>query len=141
MKSMTSRFNLLENHLLKQIITFTGVGLIATFIHAFFFLLCLESTLTTPQTANFIAFLLAFIFSYWGQTNITFSSKKNQRNIKIFGKFVITATIGFLMNAVWVYITQSVLLINPQWAVLGIGLLTPAITFFFLSKWVYKEQK
>jgi len=139
-KKQVIRLKQNKSKFLEVIIKFASVGLIATLIHAAIFWIFLELAITPPQTANLIAFLCAFLFSYWGQTNITFSTSLQDNKLAIFTKFSITATFGYVLNSAWVFITQETLSINPQWAVIGIGLITPIITFIFLSNWVYKDK-
>jgi putative flippase GtrA len=132
-----SKTDFLQNTLFQKLIKFLGVGVFATLIHVSLFWLLLEFQTFKPQGANLIAFVVAFVFSYWGQTNITFKNTPSGNNLGTFNKFVIVAIVGYLLNSFWVFSTESLLIINSKWSIVGIGLLTPIITYLGLSKWVY----
>jgi putative flippase GtrA len=125
---------------IQKLFKFLSVGTIATLIHSIIFWLCLEFNFSGAHLANSIAFIVAFLFSYWGQTYITFALQKKQltSSISIFNKFFVTAMFGYALNSLWVYITDSIFLVNPQWAIIGIGFITPVLTFIVMAKWVYK---
>ncbi|GAB3001845.1 GtrA family protein [Psychrosphaera aestuarii] len=125
--------------ILKRISKFFSIGLLATFIHISVYSCALSFELASAQKANFVGFVIAFIFSFVGQTFITFELKKSEFTATVFIKFCSIAILGYLINAFWVYCIKEVLSLNPQWAVVAIAVLTPAVTFLFLSKWVYKE--
>jgi len=125
--------------ILKRISKFFSVGLLATLIHIGVYSGILSFALASAQTANFLGFVIAFVFSFIGQTFITFELKKGEFTPTVFIKFCSIALLGYLLNAFWVFCINELLSLNPQWAVVAIAGLTPAVTFLFLSKWVYKE--
>ena len=124
---------------LGRVSKFFSIGLLATLIHIGIYSLILLFELATAQIANFIGFLLAFIFSFFGQTFFTFELTKKEFTPSVFIKFCVTAVIGFLLNAFWVFFIDVLLSLNPQWDVIAIAGVTPLVSYLFLSKWVYKE--
>jgi putative flippase GtrA len=121
-----------------KVIQFILVGGGATFVHIVIYSFLIRYDLANPQFSNAFGFLVAFFVSFIGHTKHTFSHVETKRSTS-FNKFVITAAIGYIFNAMWVFIIENVFSIDPLWSIVGIGFLTPILTFIILNKWVFRK--
>jgi len=121
----------------NKIFKFAIVGVLATFVHSACYFALLESQLASPQQANILGFLCAFFLSFFGQMKFTFN-KKGTINKSQFFRFSIASGFSFLLNAFWVFAITDILSINPDYALLGIIVLTPILSFFIMNRWVFK---
>jgi putative flippase GtrA len=123
-----------------QFIKFAIVGLASTGIHSIIYLLFLRITNATPQLANIIGFMGAFMASYFGQRFWTFNEVKinNERKSQI--KFFSSALFSYMLNSFWVWLIEKQIKTNPEYALIGIMFITPAFTFLVLKLWVFKDE-
>jgi len=135
-QNITMNINSKFSHISK----FALVGIIATAIHSAIYWFMI-SLLFDPQLSNFLAFCVALIWSFLGHKNWTFKTQTQSKTpqIQTFSKFLTSALFGLALNAGWVELS-IILSINPAYAVIGIGLITPILTFFILKKWVFRES-
>jgi putative flippase GtrA len=116
---------------------FLLVGACAAAVHECVMILLVEGFSIKPVLANWIGFIVAFIFSYFGHKTFTF--KYNLTVGKSIFKFFIVALLSFLCN----YIIFSFLLYFtsvPYYIALPIALLIVAVLTFYLSRqWVFKK--
>jgi len=49
--------------------------------------------------------------------------------------------LGLGLNSIWVFFVVSLLNLHPYYALIGIAVVTPAISFVLLKYWVFKEKK
>jgi putative flippase GtrA len=94
--------------------------------------------MTSPQWANIIAFIFSFTVSYLGQRHVTFaqSTVKSERATLL--KFVASTALSFLLNVFWIHLTSEILAVDPNFAIIGMVIFTPAVTFMTQKAWVFK---
>jgi putative flippase GtrA len=121
-----------------KLVKFASVGLIATFVHALFYLFLLNSFNLHDQLANLFGFLIAFAVSYVGQRGWAFSGNKvkNEHVAKI--KFALSSLVSLGLNALFVFLTVNFFHAPPPFATIGIVFITPLMTFFVLDFWVFR---
>lgn len=119
------------------------VGIIATFIHIFSAWVLLDNLqIHNAITANSIAFLIAFIFSFTGHYFWTFEANKSNTNIKkAVIKFFIIAITGFLINT----FSLSILLYfnviaNEKFAIVIALIFVPIFTYVLSKFWGFKDN-
>lgn len=129
-----------HNKLLKLLLKFFSVGVLATLVHSGIYSAYLAFHPNSAQTANLIAYLIALCVSYIGQRYWTFSSNLQNNRLITIVRFILVSLIGYGLNALWVYITTITLALSAYFALLGIGILTPLVTFLLLNVWVFTSQ-
>lgn len=123
-----------------KILKFLSVGALATIVHVFFYILSLEILNVSAQYANAIGFGVSFLVSYLGQRWWTFKDSIITNEAVAKFKFILSSLISFCLNALWVFITERVLKIEPTFSVIGIIAITPLVTFLILQLWVFKSH-
>ena len=120
------------------LIKFISIGLLVTVIHVSIYSLLSTTETTSPQWANIIAFFFSFTASYLGQRHVTFAQNtvKSERATLI--KFGASTALSFLLNVFWIHLTSEVLAVDPNFAIIGMVMLTPAVTFVTQKIWVFK---
>ena len=68
--------------IISQMAKFASVGLVATGVHALVYAFLGGLGPISPLQANFLAFLVAFIFSYVGHFKITFAKEMEGRSLQ-----------------------------------------------------------
>ena len=128
--------------LLNQIAGFATVGLVATGVHALAYALLGGMAFISPLLANFLAFLLAFVFSYVGHFKITFAKEMEGRSLhRSFGiqlRFFLVALLGLGLNSLAVWLTTDVLELHYLLAILPMVFLVPLATFGLSRVWAFK---
>jgi putative flippase GtrA len=119
---------------------FVSVGLIATALHAAVYWITNDWLLINPHIANVQGYLCAVMFSYYFQMRWTFSSRATSKGLESFTKFIMTSFVGFSVNAFFVFFVNNLLVINANYALIGIIFLTPLLTFVLLNYWVFPER-
>jgi putative flippase GtrA len=94
--------------------------------------------MTSPQWANIVAFIFSFTTSYFGQRHITFAQNSVKSERKAFLKFIASTALSFLLNVFWIHLTSEILNADPNFAIIGMVLFTPAVTFVTQKMWVFK---
>ncbi|TDF38452.1 GtrA family protein [Alteromonadaceae bacterium M269] len=120
------------------LIKFIGVGVLVTLIHVGIYSLLTTTGTTSPQWSNIIAFFFSFTASYLGQKNVTFAQSVVTNEKVALLKFSISTAISFLLNVFWIHLTSEILAIDPNFAIIGMVVFTPAITFMTLKMWVFR---
>lgn len=121
--------------LVFQLTKFGIVGICATAIHVGVFTLAVEMNWATPLVANVIAFIPAFIFSFFNHYMWTFQCKERERSyvIKTMTKFLGVALFGVCMNSFGVYLITDILNLEYYYSILYFVFVTP-IALFVLNK-------
>lgn len=120
------------------LIKFVGVGLLVTIVHVSLYAVLSTTKITSPQWANIIAFMFSFTMSYVGQRHVTFAHNTVISERKAFFKFIASTALSFSLNVLWIYLTADVLKINPNFAIIGMVMLTPVVTFMTQKMWVFR---
>ena len=120
------------------LIKFVGVGLVVTAVHVSIYSFLSTTQLTSPQWANIVAFLCSFTLSYLGQRHVTFAKSEVKSEKRVLMKFIVSTALSFLLNVFWVHLTSEILKVDPNFAIIGMVILTPAFTFVTQKLWVFK---
>ncbi len=126
--------------LIQQGFRFGIVGILATLTHVALYVALVETSGVHPSLSNAIAFVIAFGVSFIGHFRWTFAVPDNTKP-RPWGrpllKFVLVALVGFLLNALAVYIVTDVAQISYLYATIFMVTVTP-ISVFVLSKlWAF----
>lgn len=124
-----------------QIIKFAIVGLTSTIVHSLVYVLALRYIGATPQLSNSFGFLFALFASYFGHRFWTFNEVRMRHNHVSKLKFVVSALSSYGLNAIWVWIVENRTNMSPEYALIGIIFITPAITFLILKLWAFKDER
>ncbi|MBU2876726.1 GtrA family protein [Aliiglaciecola lipolytica] len=131
---------MIAKQLTQLLVKFFSVGLIATLIHSGIFTLCIALQLMSPQLSNFIAYWVALTVSYIGHQYWTFSGNQQHSQKHTILRFISVSFLGYALNSLWVLITTDSLNLSAYYALIGIGFLTPLITFSLLKLWVFTNS-
>jgi putative flippase GtrA len=125
--------------LLGEPIRFLAVGLTSTAVHVLVGLCVAEFAGWAPWAANIVAFLVAMVVSYVGNSLVTF--KVSARRADAFARFAMLSACAFVLNQGIVTIATEML----GWsyiAALGLVVLTvPAATFLLAKYWALAEKR
>lgn len=123
-----------------QVSKFGVVGLCATFVHVAVFMMTVEAELATPMVANIIAFIPAFMLSFYSHFVWTFQCEQRDRPyvIRTMAKFLVVALLGVGLNSYGVYLVTEVLKIDYYFSVLFFVFVTPAVLFVLNKLLVFK---
>ena len=124
---------------IPQIIKFCIVGSIAAGIHLLILAILVHRFGLVPYFANPVAFIIAFVFSYWGQSQWTFQSADQKTTwqsvlrflcIQVLCSFLLNQSGFFLLNSVfgWHYLLASTLVL----------IIIPVCTFMLTKCFVFK---
>ncbi len=130
-------------HTLIQLIKFGAVGLAATAVHISVWTVAIEMFQIDPFWANFPAFCLAFIISFFGHLKWTFKEqheRNSSENNKPLSKFLCVSLIGFTLNTSITYLIVDIL--NKPYMYAGFLMATAVpIALFLLNKfWVFSPN-
>ena len=127
-------------HHVQILFRFFSIGVIATVIHSAIFSVCIATHIASPQLSNLLACLIALTFSYAGQRYWTFSDIQSGEHASTIFRFISISLLGYGLNAFWVYIATVKLSLSAYYGLLGIGFLTPLMTFMLLKFWVFTQR-
>lgn len=135
---MSKHRSLLE--LVRQGGKFGVVGLLATATHVGMMIVLVEWFDWRPMTANFGAFSVAFVVSFFGHYRWTFA---NQTAVETgswhrpFARFIVTSLIGLALNSVAVFIVVDVAGLSYVYALAIMVSLVPGILFLIGKFWAF----
>lgn len=119
---------------------FFSIGVIATLVHSAIFSFCIATHIASPQWANLLAYLVALTVSYVGQRYWTFTDSQSGGQAGTILRFISVSLLGYGLNALWVHTATVWLSLSAYYALLGIGFLTPLMTFLLLKFWVFTHR-
>jgi putative flippase GtrA len=128
-------------HLALQYARFGTVGLAAAAIHVSMFTAFIELAGFVPIAANFVAFGIAVLVSFFGHFLWTFRSQtasggwKRQRTA--FSKFIIVALTGLALNSLAVYVVVNHLAWPYQYAIVLMLSVVPLVVFALNKFWAF----
>jgi putative flippase GtrA len=122
--------------IIKQLIRFGTIGLIALSIHLLTVMMMVETWKIPPLGANVLGFFLAFQISYWGHCKWTFSAQPLSHQ-QTMGRLFLVSFSGFILNES-LYAGLLNLTTLPYDIALFIVLVLISTLTFVLSKfWVF----
>lgn len=126
-----------ERGLLRSILDFGTIGILATATHVLVGLGLVHLGLLAPFGANVIAFLVAFAVSYIGHRSYSFRSTAAHRSA--LPRFLLVALGGLLMNQVTVVVVVHRMMLPYAAALVIIVTVIPAVTFVFARYWAFRR--
>lgn len=124
-----------------EFIRFGLVGGAATLVHAAIYTALISWTAVAPQLANLIAFLSALGISAFGHHHFTFRANEGKRSFSASSwRLGVTAILGYLLNASFVFIVEDVLEADSRLAVIPMILITPVVTYAINKGWVFYSR-
>lgn len=124
----------------QMLFKFFSIGVIATVVHSAIFSVCIATHIASPQLSNLLAYLVALTVSYAGQRYWTFSDIQSGGQASTIFRFISVSLIGYGLNAFWVHIATVTLSLSAYYGLVGIGFLTPLMTFVLLKFWVFTRR-
>jgi len=125
-----------------QLLKFASVGGFATVVHVVAYIAFVEKLNQAPLIANVAAFGSAVLFSFFGHANWTFRGayKTTERaRVSTFGRFLICAILGLVLNTVFVYLVVTVGGLAYGWAIPFFAVVTPFLLYLINRYWVFGE--
>lgn len=119
-----------------QIMRFGLVGITATATHIGTVLLLVERGGREPLTANFIAFALAVLVSFWGHYHWTFKTSTPYRSA--FPRFFAIAVLGLGLNQTIMFSAVTILTLDYRLGLTAVIMLVPALSFIANKLWTFQ---
>lgn len=123
---------------MRRLATFGGVGIVATLTHVAVGLSLVGAGLLAPFGANIVAFLTAFLVSYFGHK--TWSFRSNAGHMRAAPRFFAVAVLGLILNQVIVYGIVDLLGLSYALALAVIIASVPVIVYALSSLWAFRED-
>ncbi|TVQ34832.1 MAG: GtrA family protein [Wenzhouxiangella sp.] len=120
---------------------FGAVGLSATLVHAGVYAALTGLALTAALTANFVGYGCAVLVSLIGHSRWTFSGHgQDEREPGLAMRFIVTSLTSLGLNTllVWLVVHQAEL--HPLWALPGMVLIVPLLTYLLMKHWVFRVR-
>ncbi|MBG9983172.1 GtrA family protein [Aerococcaceae bacterium DSM 111020] len=124
--------------IIRQILNFAFVGVLATVIDYLVFALLFNGITIHYLVATIIAFVVSTIFNYWASMRYVFTSRyQDNQKMREFLIFVGLSILGLMLTTVLMKITVDLLLIHPNIAkILVTGLV---MVFNFITRKIFIE--
>ena len=119
---------------------FGVVGLLATATHVGMMIVLVEWFHWRPLTANFGAFSIAFIVSFFGHYRWTFANQAIQDAgswRRPFARFIVTSLIGLALNSLAVFAIVDVAGLSYVYALAVMVSLVPGVLFVIGKFWAF----
>lgn len=124
--------------LLRQGLSFAGVGAVATATHVASALVAHHGLHASPMVSNLIGFAAAVAVSYFGNARLTFRRGAGDLNQAL--RFVVVSLTGLALNQALTWLLAERLGL-PFWVALTAVVAGVAATSFVLSKlWVFRSD-
>jgi putative flippase GtrA len=124
--------------MLKSALRFSLTGAAATLVHLAV-AIGLIGLGVAPLVGNVAAFLMAFMVSFWGHHMFTFVGHGGAA-AGAFGKFVLVALAGFLINESLLFLLLKTGAVTPETATLVSTLTAAASTFALSRSWAFAKR-
>ena len=123
--------------MLRQIGRFGIVGILATTVHIAVAYIAKSFGDYPPQLANLFGFLIAFLVSYFGHLHFTFQPQASSD--RYFRRFLILSGLSFLTSSSVVYFLTNTLGVDFIWAMAGVAVIVPGVSFVAAKFWAFTE--
>ena len=91
-----------------------------------------------PQVGNVLGYLVAMGTGYVLHSNWSFRDHGAERDHRTKMRFVIVSLISLALNSFWVWLLTGPFHLNPEWPILPMVFVTPAVTFLLNRQWVFR---
>ena len=123
---------------MHQLIKFAVVGSLAAFIHLGVLYLAVDTLGYTPMTGNTLAFIIAFIVSYAGQSLWTFNHKQHTHKGSMLRFLVTQLLCSFVLNQGLYALLLKLTHLDYMVASFIVLLTVPLATFTLSKYWAFK---
>lgn len=123
--------------LIKQLLRFGIIGGASTFINCIVFVWLVDYLKLQPLAGNLLAFLAAFLISYFGHSSWTFKHKHHNKEKLL--KFFMTSMLGLAINSGFVWVLMHMLSQSAYVAILPMIFITPLLIFYINKTWVFNK--
>ncbi|MET0138220.1 MAG: GtrA family protein [Sphingobium sp.] len=132
----------MDRAIVGQIVRYGLVGGGVTALQAAVYWLLAQSLGWHPQWANVAGYGCAVVTGYFAHGAITFRDQPGSGGAGAsparMGRFVLVSFLSLALNALWVWLTVTVLH-YPLWAPIPpMAVVTPGIVFMLNRQWVYR---
>jgi putative flippase GtrA len=128
-----------------QFVKFGSVGILATATHVLVFTLLVELAGVAPMLANFLAFCVALLVSFFGHFHWTFDAKSwavsTRQQRTAFLRFLCVAFLGFGLNSLAVYLVVDLAGWPPLYATPIMVFAVPPILFATSKLWAFRPTR
>ena len=90
-----------------------------------------------PQIGNLLAYLVAMGAGYVLHSKWSFKDHGSRTQTTGI-KFVTVSLISLALNSFWVWLLTEPLKLDPEWPILPMVFVTPAVTFLLNRQWVFR---
>jgi len=90
-----------------------------------------------PQAGNLLAYLVAMGTGYFLHSKWSFKGHGSRTQTTGI-KFITVSLISLALNSFWVWLLTEPLGLNPEWPILPMIFVTPAVTFLLNRQWVFR---
>lgn len=125
--------------MLTRALKFGAVGIIATLVHMSAGYAMIQAQMS-PYLANFFAFLIAFIVSFFGHLGFSFADM-NADPRTAFRRFGIVAIAGFLCNEALLTLMLTFTTIKEAYALLVSTGCVAVLTFILSKAWAFRSPR
>ncbi len=122
----------------KRLGVFTLIGILATVVHFLTVFTTVHFFNFQPLFANIVAFLTAFLVSYYGHKHHTFADLSYNQNSLL--RYFQVALLGFAINEFLYYLFLTYLHIHYLLALLVVLMIVPGFTFLFSYHWAFAND-
>jgi putative flippase GtrA len=124
-----------------QYARFGTIGLAAAATHVLIFVAVIELAGVAPLAANFIAFSVAVLVSFYGHLRWTFRGQSEgggrQRQRTALLRFALVALTGLALNSLAVHVVVDVLAWPYQYAIVLMLSVVPLVVFALSKFWAF----
>ncbi|MCC5865996.1 MAG: GtrA family protein [Wenzhouxiangella sp.] len=117
------------------------VGLSATLVHAGVYALLTALALSSALAANFIGYVCAVLVSLIGHSRWTFAGHQQKKTgAALTARFIVTSLTSLGLNTLLVWLVAHQADLDPLWAIPGMVLVVPLLTYLLMKHWVFRVQ-
>lgn len=117
------------------------VGLSATLVHAGVYAVLTALALSSALAANFVAYACAVLVSLIGHSRWTFAGHgQDGAGTALTARFIATSLTSLGLNTLLVWLVVHRAELDPLWAVPGMVLIVPLLTYLLMKHWVFRLQ-
>ena len=130
---------MIDKAMLGQLLRYGLVGGGVTALQAAIYWLLAQTLHWHPQLANVAGYVCAVITGYFAHGAITFRGASDEgHSAGRMARFITVSLLSLGLNALWVWLTVT-LMGWPLWAPIPLmGGVTPAVVFVLNRQWVYR---
>ncbi|WP_187276595.1 GtrA family protein [Parahaliea maris] len=132
---MSNKPSLIDRCLGGELLRFAIVGAIATAVHVFFYLSLYPALVARATTANLVAFSLAVLVSYAGNSRWVFRDTTSSSTQLV--KFIASALTGVTLNTFFAWYIVDYLKVSRYLSVVVMITTTPIVVFVLNKYFVF----